>query len=77
MNFLNLRATVELSKVSLWPGVRREYINYKISTVYIFFMPFGEVNEGNLFSVVINGDAWIQRLAEGLDWICVNTTFMG
>lgn len=55
----------------MWPGVRREYVNYKISTAYIFFMPFGKVNEGNLFSVVTNGDTWIQRLAEQLDWICV------
>lgn len=39
-------------------------------------MPFGELNEGN-FSVVTNGDTWIQRLAEQLDWICVDITFMG
>lgn len=39
-------------------------------------MPFGELNEGN-FSVVANGDTWIQRLAEQLDWICVDITFMG
>lgn len=58
--------------------MRRENINYIKSpqSIYIFFMPFDELNEGN-FSVVTNGDTWIQRLAEQLGWICVDITFTG